>query len=61
ILQPGVVLAIEPFVSSGDRYVVDAGEDKWTLKTPHCHQVVQFEHTVMVRENEPPLILTLAE
>lgn len=61
LLQPGVVLAIEPFVSSGDRYVVDAENDKWTLKTPHRHQVVQFEHTVMVRENEPPLILTVAE
>ena len=32
-----------------------------TLKTPHRHQVVQYEHTVMVREDQPPLILTLPD
>jgi methionyl aminopeptidase len=61
LLEQGLVLAIEPFVSMGDRFVVDAGGDKWTLKTPRRHQVVQFEYTVMVRENQPPLVLTLAE
>ncbi len=60
ILEPGLVLAIEPFISSGDEYVEELN-DGWTLKTPRRHQVVQFEHTVMVRENQPPLILTLAE
>lgn len=60
ILQPGLVLAIEPFISLGDQYV-DELADGWTLKTPHCHQVVQFEHTVMVRENQSPLILTSAD
>lgn len=61
ILQPGLVIAIEPFISSGDQYVDEWGNDGWTLKTPHLHQVVQFEHTVMVRENQPPLILTVCE
>jgi len=60
ILQPGLVLAIEPFISIGDQYVDEIG-DGWTLKTPHCHQVVQFEHTVMVRADQPPLILTVPE
>ncbi len=60
IMEPGLVLAIEPFVSMGDNYVVDMG-DGWTLKTPHRHQVVQYEHTVMVREDQPPLILTVAD
>jgi len=57
VLQNGVVLAIEPFVALGDHYVDELGNG-WTLVTPHRRQVVQFEHTVMVRENEPPLILT---
>ena len=60
ILQPGLVIAIEPFVSVGDNYVEEL-DDGWTLKTPHRHQVVQYEHTVMVREGQPPLILTLPE
>ncbi|MBQ6808868.1 MAG: type I methionyl aminopeptidase [Firmicutes bacterium] len=61
ILQPGVVLAIEPFVAMGDTYVEDANDDGWTLVTPHRRQVVQFEYTVMVREDQDPLILTWAE
>ena len=57
VMQPGLVIAIEPFVSVGDQYVEEL-LDGWTLKTPHRHQVVQYENTVMVREDEPPLILT---
>ena len=58
LLVPGLVLAIEPFISEKDTYVVDANDDGWTLVTPHRSQVAQFEHTVMVREDQPPLILT---
>ena len=58
ILKPGVVLAIEPFIAMGDTYVEDANDDGWTLVTPHRRQVVQFEYTVMVREDQEPLILT---
>ena len=61
ILQPGLVIAIEPFVAMGDTYVEDANDDGWTLVTPHRRQVVQFEHTIMVREDQEPLILTLAD
>ncbi|MBQ1501029.1 MAG: type I methionyl aminopeptidase [Firmicutes bacterium] len=57
IMPPGLVIAIEPFVSLGDEYVEELN-DGWTLKTPHRHQVVQYEKTVMIREGEPPLILT---
>lgn len=60
ILKPGLVLALEPFISTGDDYVEEM-ENGWTLKTPRRSRVVQFEHTVMVREGKPPLILTLAE
>ena len=60
ILSPGLVIAIEPFICLEDDYVEEM-EDGWTLKTPHRHLVAQFEHTVMVREDKPPLILTLAE
>ncbi len=58
LLAPGLVIAIEPFVSQRDEYVEDESDDGWTLVTPHRCQVAQFEHTVMVREGRPPLILT---
>ena len=58
LLKPGLVIAVEPFLCHGDEYVEDFGNDGWTLKTPRRLIVAQFEHTVMVRENQPPLILT---
>ena len=61
ILPAGIVLAIEPFVAMGDTYVEEANDDGWTLVTPRRRQVVQFEYTVMVREDQDPLILTWAE
>ena len=57
-LKPGVVIAIEPFLCDGDEYVEDFGNDGWTLKTPRRMIVAQYEHTIMVREDQPPLILT---
>ena len=60
IIEPGVVLAIEPFISIGDQFV-DELDDGWTLKTPNRHQVVQFEHTIMVQEDMSALILTNPE
>ena len=56
-LVNGLVIAIEPFICAEDSYVEEM-QDGWTLKTPHRSQVVQCEHTIMVREGKPPLILT---
>lgn len=58
MLHEGLVLAIEPFLTSGPPYVVD-GTDGWTLRTPSGHPVAQFEHTVVVTAGKP-LVLTLA-
>ena len=57
ILKPGMVLAIEPFVSEKEEYVFEE-KDGWTLKTPNSSQTAQFEHTIVVTEGEP-LIMTL--
>ena len=56
ILTTGLVLAIETFISTGAEFVI---QDKsgWTLKTPDRSLVAQFEHTVVVTDNEP-IILT---
>ena len=59
LLQKGMALAIEPFISEKEQYVEEA-DDGWTLKTPHNSAVAQFEHTVVVMEGHS-LILTLPE
>lgn len=47
ILDEGMVLTIEPFFSTGARYVFEE-EDGWTLSVPPGQLVAQFEHTLIV-------------
>ena len=54
-LWEGLVLAIEPFLSTGATWA-DEAADGWTLVTPG-HLTAQFEHTVVVT-NGAPLVLT---
>ena len=54
-LWEGLVLAIEPFLSTGATWA-DEADDGWTLRTPG-HLSAQFEHTVVVTTGKP-LILT---
>ena len=58
ILKKGMVLAIEPFISTGEQFVEEA-EDGWTLYAPHGSWVAQFEHTIIVTEQEPIVITAL--
>jgi methionyl aminopeptidase len=58
-LQPGQVLAIEPFLTPGLGRVVE-GPDGWSLRTTDNAMAAQFEHTVIVTRDEP-IILTLQE
>ena len=59
LLKKGVVIAIEPFLSTGATNV-NEGDDGWALLVPDNSLVVQFEHTVVVTEGEAR-IMTLAE
>jgi methionyl aminopeptidase len=59
LLKKGIVLAIEPFLSTGAQNVTE-GDDGWALLVPDRSLVAQFEHTIVVTEGEP-LILTLSE
>ncbi len=56
VLWEGLVLAIEPFLSTGARVAVD-GDDGWTLVTPDGSLSAQFEHTIVVTQGRP-LVLT---
>jgi methionyl aminopeptidase len=57
LLKNGMVIAFEPFVSTGAQFIVEGG-DGWTFKTPDGSLVAQIEHTLVVTKNEP-IILTM--
>jgi methionyl aminopeptidase len=60
MLQKGLVIAIEPFISEQENMVLQSKRDGWTLFTPHGTRAAQFEHTIVVTEKRP-IILTLPE
>ena len=57
ILNEGLVLAVEPFLTTGIGRVVEE-KDGWSLRTMDKAIAAQFEHTIVVTQNEP-IILTL--
>jgi len=57
ILEDGLVLAIEPFITTGEGHVVEK-PDGWSLRTVDNTIAAQFEHTVIVTKGEP-IILTI--
>lgn len=56
ILNDGLVLAIEPFLTTGIGHTV-IEKDGWTIRTIDRAIAAQFEHTIIVTKNEP-IILT---
>jgi len=56
LLWEGLVIAIEPFLSTGATSVVEDA-DGWTLRTPDGSLAAQFEHTIVVTNGEP-IVLT---
>ena len=58
VLKKGMVITVEPFLSTGAKF---AHEDKdgWTLLIDKKYRAAQFEHTIVVTEKEnEPIILT---
>jgi methionyl aminopeptidase len=55
ILKEGMVIAIEPMVTSGG-YEVAILDDGWTVKTKDNSLSVHFEHTVAVTRRGPVII-----
>ncbi|MFC4454764.1 type I methionyl aminopeptidase [Deinococcus sonorensis] len=56
-LHEGLVIAVEPMVSTGRSPRVRTRRDGWTLSTTDGGLAAHFEHTVMITR-EKPLILT---
>jgi methionyl aminopeptidase len=57
-LKAGLVITIEPFLSTGADYVVEQA-DGWTLRTPDRSFAAQHEHTIIITKDKP-IILTVA-
>ncbi|TDL30530.1 type I methionyl aminopeptidase [Jeotgalibacillus sp. S-D1] len=49
-LKPGMVLAIEPMVNAGSRYVKTLS-DNWTVVTVDGKMCAHFEHTIAITES----------
>lgn len=58
MLREGMVITIEPFLSTGATQVLQDA-DGWTLYTPKNFDTVQFEHSMIVTKGKP-VILTQA-
>lgn len=58
VLKEGLVLTIEPFLSTGADYVVEQ-PDGWTLSVPDNSRVAQHEHTIIITKGKP-IIVTVA-
>lgn len=59
-LKPGMVLAIEPMVNIGERYVRTL-TDNWTVVTVDGSWCAHFEHTVAVTENGCEILTKLPD
>jgi methionyl aminopeptidase len=57
LLHEGLVLAIEPFLTTGVGRVTEL-RDGWSLRTSDNAIAAQFEHTIIVTKNQP-IILTM--
>ncbi|PTF99969.1 type I methionyl aminopeptidase [Staphylococcus chromogenes] len=54
LLKEGMVLAVEPFISSNASFVTE-GKNKWAFETKDKSYVAQIEHTVIVTKDGPLL------
>lgn len=57
MLKEGMVITIEPFMSTKSRLVAEAG-DGWTLVGAKGNLSAQFEHTLIITRGEPIVVTT---
>ncbi|HCY1196684.1 TPA: type I methionyl aminopeptidase [Staphylococcus aureus] len=60
LLTEGMVLAIEPFISSNASFVTE-GKNEWAFETSDKSFVAQIEHTVIVTKDGPILTTKIEE
>ncbi len=52
VLREGMVIAVEPFLSTRAT-VVEEADDGWTLRAPPGNYSAQYEHTLIVTRGQP--------
>ncbi|WP_442597517.1 type I methionyl aminopeptidase [Neobacillus sp. D3-1R] len=57
-LKPGMVLAIEPMVNAGSRYVKTLA-DNWTVVTVDGRRCAHFEHTIAITDSGYEILTTV--
>jgi methionyl aminopeptidase len=57
-LTDGLVIAVEPIITTGCGRVVD-GEDGWTIRTTDAAPVAHWEHTMVVTRGRPIVVTAL--
>ncbi|WP_080849030.1 type I methionyl aminopeptidase [Cytobacillus gottheilii] len=57
-LKPGMVLAVEPMVNAGSRYVKTLA-DQWTVVTVDGSKCAHFEHTIAITETGYEILTVL--
>ena len=57
-LTEGLVITIEPFLSTGASHVVESGNG-WTLETADGSLSAQYEHTIVITRGHPLVITAL--
>lgn len=55
ILQAGMVITIEPFLSTRSRTVTESA-DGWTLAGVHGNLSAQYEHTLIITKGDPIVV-----
>lgn len=58
LLKEGMVIAVEPFLSTKSQYVSEAG-DGWTLTGKAGNLSAQFEHSMVITKGKPILLTAL--
>lgn len=58
-LQEGLVIAIEPMINLGKRYVYN-DKDGWTVRTKDGKPSAHYEHTVCVRKDKADILSSFA-
>lgn len=56
LLQPGLVLAIEPMFLAGGKDAYTVGADGWSLKTTDGSRAAHAEHTVAITDDGPRVL-----
>ncbi|KAF0194956.1 MAG: methionine aminopeptidase [Bacteroidetes bacterium] len=60
MLQPGMVICIEPMINLGRRQVVQE-KDGWTIRTADRQPSAHFEHAIAIREGKTEILSSFDE